>query len=306
MSVHNIYSKRQKELRGDIPDIYSYDAISKELRVQTVHIIRETIEGQEVDAIAYSWIVNTLRKEYGVFSLVRGKTANKPADYLVELVDFFLGQQDVDLALDVIELSFRSIDVFARDPQYAAWDGDRAADAAISELNARFKEHGIGFQYADGQIIRIDSELIHSNVVKPALKLLQSADFNGAQHEFLSAHAHYRVGEFKEALVDSLKAIESALKVICDKRGWTYDAKATCSKLIEVCFNNGLIPDFWQQHFNALRSTLESGVSTARNRPGGHGQGTAITSVPDYLAAFVLHQTASAIVFLVEAEKHLP
>jgi hypothetical protein len=51
---------------------------------------------------------------------------------------------------------------------------------------------------------------------------------------------------------------------------------------------------------------LESGVPTARNRMGGHGQGSSVVEVPDYLVAHVLHQTASAIVFLVAAEKQLP
>lgn len=75
--------------------------------------------------------------------------------------------------------------------------------------------------------------------------------------------------------------------------------------LLETCFNNEIIPAFWQSHFSALRSTLESGVPTARNRLGGHRQGAAVVDVPNYLVAYVLHLTASAIVFLAEAGKRL-
>lgn len=54
---------------------------------------------------------------------------------------------------------------------------------------------------------------------------------------------------------------------------------------------------------SGLRSLLESGVPTVRNRLSGHGQGEKPTEVPNYVAAYVLHMTASAIVFLGKAEE---
>lgn len=44
MAISNIYSKRQKKLRGEISDVYSYDKIPKELRIQIMHIIKNTID----------------------------------------------------------------------------------------------------------------------------------------------------------------------------------------------------------------------------------------------------------------------
>ena len=174
------------------------------------------------------------------------------------------------------------------------------------ELNDRFKEHGVGYQFANGKIIRTDSELIHSEVVKPALMLLNQKHYAGAQAEFLKAHEHYRKGNAKEALSECLKAFESVMKAICDKRGWQYSANATARPLIQTCFDNGLIPPFWESHYSSLRNLLESGVPTGRNKVSGHGQGTTPTTVPDHLVAYMLHMTASAIVFLAEAEKNLP
>ena len=34
----NIFSKRQKRLRGEVPDVYQYDVFPNELRVQIVQI----------------------------------------------------------------------------------------------------------------------------------------------------------------------------------------------------------------------------------------------------------------------------
>ena len=176
----------------------------------------------------------------------------------------------------------------------------------IDELNQRFKEHGVGYRFESGQIIQIDEDLIHEEVVKPALRILNQPQFAGAQEEFLKAHELYRKGDTKDSLSNCLKAFESVMKAICDKRGWQYDKdRSTAQALINICFDNGLIPKFWESHYSSLRSLLESGVPTGRNRRGGHGQGTAPTSVPDYLAAYMLHLTATTIVFLAEAEKEL-
>jgi len=181
-----------------------------------------------------------------------------------------------------------------------------AADEAIEELNQRFREHDVGYQLEDGGIIRVDSQLLHTEAVKPALSLLQSADYAGAEAEFLRAHEHYRHGRQKEALNECLKALESVMKIICGKRKWGCDPNATAKTLIQTLLDKGLIPSFWAQHFSAIRSTLEAGVPTARNRLGGHGQGTEVVQIPEHIAAYVLHQTAAAIVFLVESDKALP
>ncbi len=179
------------------------------------------------------------------------------------------------------------------------------ADKAIEELNKRFKEHGIGFQFTGNEIIRVDSELLHSEAVKPALKLLNQKHYGGAQEEFLVAYEHYRHGRYKESLNDCLKSFESTMKSICDKQGWKYQPNVTSKGLIQICFDNGLIPAFWQQQMTSLRSLLESSVPTGRNKLSGHGQGSESVEIPEYLVAYMLHMTASTLVFLTTAESKI-
>lgn len=313
MSTIDLYSKRQKQLRGEVPDVYTYDSIPQPLKVQIVHIWRDTLghEREYHDSYvgtrgAYKFIVEKLCREYGLFSLPGAKDFGD-RNYLSELSNFLLQQQDVEKALDAIELSFRFIDLLTRKYDYLHRDNaSKRADDAIDELNARFREHGIGYQFTDNKIIRVDSELLHVEAVKPALAILRSSEYAGAQAEFLKAHEHYRHGNTKEALAECLKSLESVMKAICAKRRWTHDPNATSKTLLQVLFDNGLVPSFWTQHFSALRSTLESGVPTARNKLGGHGQGTDVVRVPEHLVAYVLHMTASSIVFLAEAERNLP
>jgi hypothetical protein len=309
MAIFDIFSKRQKNPQEKVPDIYEYAKIPKPLRVQIIHIWQDTIGGSnDYDRSrvkgTYEFIVKTLCREYGVFSL-SGHTSDY-FKYKTELENFLLTEQETEKVLDAVELSFRIIDRVTRDLDYLGrYNSSELADAAIEELNARFKEHRIGFQYVTGKVIRVDSELLHTEVVKPALALLQHPGYKGAQDEFLKAHERYRHGNTKEVLSECLKAFESTMKSICDKRGWKYDARATSKTLIEICFTNGLIPAFWMQHFSSLRAMLESAVPTVRNRLGSHGQGSEIVDVPANLAAYTLHMTAATIVFLVEAETAL-
>ena len=294
MPVIDIYSKRQKKIRGEYPDIYSYEDLPQSLRVQIIQILDTFFEGWKGDL--YESAVKFLRHEYGVFKLTE-----KAYTYEDELCNFFLSSRDIDQLLDVVETSFLYLDTNYREPNYLS----KEADTTIEELNYRFKEHGVGYQFCSPEIIRIDSEWIHTEVVKPALKLLEEKHFAGAREEFLKAHEYYRKNNSKDALTNCLKAFESVMKAICDKRSWSYGKNATAKSLIMVCFDNGLIPSFWDQHYSSLRSLLESSIPTGRNKLGAHGQGTKPVSVPNHLVSYMLHMTASAIVFLANAEQSL-
>lgn len=312
MGIHDLFSKRQKKLRGEMPDVYTYDNIPHPLRVQIIHIWQDSL-GSEKDYYnknlgtfrAYEFLVGVLCREYGLFKLPGSKDYGD-RNYLSEFTNFVLQEEKTEKILDAIELSFRVINWHTRNYEYLhRHNASEVADEAIEELNSRFQEHGVGFQFVDAEIIRIDSKLIHAEVVKPALVLLHEKMYEGAQAEFLKAHEHYRHGNSKEALTECLKAMESAMKAICSKRKWQYPSNATCNTLIQVCIDNELIPSFWTLHFSALRSTLESGVPPARNKLGGHGQGESVVTVPEHIVAYVLHITAACLVFLVESEKTL-
>jgi len=310
MGVFDLFSKRQKRLRGDVPDVYTYDAIPKPQRVQIVTIWKNVLGNRDQyedtyvgTGRAYKFITETLRQEYGVFQLSDVYPGSR-FEYMRDLMEFFLGEENVEKTLDVIELTFRVIDKMTRKWDYLHRENaSKIADDAISELNIRFREHGVGYQYEEGEIIRVDSHLLHKEAVQPAIFLLAAKEYRGAQDEFLKAYEHFRHGNHKEALNDALKAFESTMKTICDKKGWGYNSSDTSKKLLDVCFQNNLVPQFWQQHMSAIRSLLEGGVPTGRNRLSGHGQGQAPITVPDHIAAYVLHMTASAIVFLVKSEQ---
>jgi len=81
----------------------------------------------------------------------------------------------------------------------------------------------------------------------------------GPKPSFLKAYEHYRRAEYSDALVECCKAFESTMKVICAKRQWTKDKKdknATAATLVKACLENGLVPEFWQEHIAGLKNIL--------------------------------------------------
>jgi len=248
---------------------------------------------------AYTSIHKVLGREYGVFKLDRGN------DYEDIVLNFFRRTGETENVIDVIEVSFRYIDQVVRNNLNVFRNPRLSPDEAIDELNRRFHEHGVGYQYESGQIVKINSQLAHSEMVKPALSFLSEPMYKGANEEFLKAHEHCRKGRYKECLNECLKAFESTLKVICRKRKWKYGERDTANRLIAIVFDKGLIPPLMQSHFSALRSTLESGVPTVRNNQSGHGQGPNQIAVPEYIAAYILHLTASNILLLAKADQEM-
>lgn len=312
MSIFNTFWQRQKEIRGDVPDVYSYNEMSHPLRVQIVQIATEVLGSREEflnhfpPSIqrAYDLIVDILRKEFGVFQLPPASGYNK--DKQAELFDFILKEQNVEKVLSAVELICRLLEnMVVRYDYRNDRDSEANAKGAIVEINARMRAAGLGYEY-DGEIIRVDSELVHAEAVKPALELLREKLYAGPEQEFRAAYEHYRNGKNKEAVTEAAKAFESTMKVILAKRGWAHSATDTASKLIAALYGHKLIPDYWQNAMAGLRTLLESAIPTPRNKSSAHGQGVDMTTVPDYITGYVLHMTAATIVFLVKAEQALP
>ena len=340
---YELFSRRQKRLRGEVSDVYQYETIPRELQVQIVHIWRDTLKSISFQSYnktefgdahdAYKTIYKELCREYGRFTLDEDSNFYQPEiddlyhqseseSYTDSVVEYFLEINETEMVIDVIEVSFRYIDQVFRDKfrenksdgldeifgskHHDISPNGVSPDEAIDQLNRRFRQHNVGYQYESGQIIRVDSQFIHSEVVKPALGFLSDPIYKGTNEEFLKAHEHYRKGNYKDCVNNCLKAFESCLKTICQKREWAYDdKKAAAKKLIQIVLDKKLIPPFMESHFSGFRGALESGLTTLRNRIAGHGDGPKTVPCPDYIAAYALHLTASNILLLARADEDM-
>lgn len=311
MPVFDIFSKRKRRSKeANEPDVYQYDEVPNSLRTQIRFIWDDAIgryyrpapygETPRNNNSAWKFIRDSVCREKGVQSLA-GREDPKE-----DCVHYLLEGEPIDEWLDLVEFAFRYIDRVLKglsDYDMKTKTVTQRADDAIDEFNFRLREAGIGYQYENGQIIRIDSYLVHSEIVRPALVFLSDRRFSGPQDEFLSAHAHYRAGEFKDAITNALNSLESTMKVICDIKGWSYEKGARASDLVKIIRANALLPEYLDTSFDQLVGTLKSGLPKVRNEEGAHGQGGIPREAPHYIAAYALHLAAAKVLLLSEALK---
>lgn len=293
--IFDVFSKRAKRESGAV-DVYQYERIPDEVKAQIILLFKRCLgDGSDYTTSqqVYQMIVNVLREEYGCFHLFPER---KSLFGLDELAYFFFSEKDIGKCLDFVELAMRSIDAGNRD------SGASTPEEVAETLNTRLREGGVGYQYESGHIIKVDNQFVHAEVVKPALALMHDRRYKGPNEEFTNAHRYYREGDYKACLNECLKSFESVMKVICKERRLAGDGE-TATKLISRLLEGGVIPTDLQTQFNALRTVLESGIPTMRNKRSAHGQGDSIVNVPEYVAAFALHQTASTIIFLARAHQ---
>ncbi len=300
-----LFSKQQRKQ----PDTLRYD-LPREVRSRVFHAIQQVMDSGTT-AVRPDLMLDEVGKkilvEYGSFRAPAWEAARSSNDPVIQ---HFFSASDEE-ALDFIRLCFEPF--------------HNPGQTGVDAINNIFRDAAIGYELTPyvqtvvdkpgsffgrkvGQQIEVqrprvmkrDSDLLHSETTKEALSLLSDARYQGANAEFLTAHDHFRHDRFKECLNECLKAFESTMKTICSQKSWPFNDKDTAHKLIGVCLDHGLVPTFTQQQLTSLRTLLESGVPTIRNKMGGHGQGAKITDVPPHLARYALNITGATIRLLVE------
>jgi len=297
----NVFSKRQRagsSLRFEFP---------QEIRSRILHALQNSLNQGDGWA-SFEGMLNEVGNQLLV--LYGGLTspfyeAVRQSDHPV-VQHFF--SCDEPKALDYIEICFRSealsgcenavqmVNAILRDGQL----GYQLSPFIKREVeNSKFHS-GKSYTYDPPRLICTESDFLHEEAMQPALAALGAPEYHGASEEFLRALEHFRKGLFPECLNECLKCFESTMKIIAEGKGWGYSQNDTARRLIQICIDQGLVTSASQQQLTSIRTLLESGVPTLRNKRSGHGQGVQKNEVPEPIAKFALNMTASTVVFLVE------
>lgn len=300
--MFDLLSKRIKNASGE-PEVYVYDDLPEAFRTQVYYIMGDVInpycdyDGGDL----WNMVHNLFAREKGLKKLGYHEVGWEA--YGEHNIEEYLDHSSTADALDFIDYAFNIFDRALRNtkPEYRYdYDSNGKVDEAIIELNFRFKQHGLGYEFVNGEIIRIDNTIIHKDIIKPALRLIYDEGFSGAEEEIRRAFEYRRKSDNKNAILEAEKAFESTMKTICDKKGYVYDkAKDTAQKLIKILESNNFYPTYMSAHLTNLRTTLETGLPVIRNKNAGHGQGSLVVNIPDEFAEYALNLAATNIVLLV-------
>lgn len=226
--------------------------------------------------------------------------------YLSNFIDRFesyiVSNDNYEHVLDLIECVIRTrISILSKFNGYYKFINDEILIKLIEELNERFLYAGVGYQYENDEIIRIDHQYVHKEILKPALEIIHNQAFEKVNEDYSNAHKHYRNQYIKDCIVACNRAFESLLKSICNECEWEYDPNNRASDLIKIIHKNGLFPVGMEKTIDNYIMTLKTGVPELRNHFGGHGSSSQSSSPSIYMAEYVLHLTATNIVFLYNA-----
>lgn len=292
--INNLYSDRNKPKHVD--EVIIFDELPRKLRVQFKFIMDDLLK----DIIfSYNEIHKMLCEKYGELSLSsKHQLGVKDKETLTEVL--IREDYDFELIFDLMELSIR-YKIKDMSGNYFDDDINRYIVKIQKLINQRFKESSVGYEMINGQIIRKDSEITFTEIIRPTINLTYNELFENVNVDFVNAIKEYQTGDNKDCLVKLLRAFESTLKIICDENGWEYNETERCSKLINICFDNDLVPQEMKSEFTSLNSLLQSGIPPVRNNYAGHGEGGEERVVEDYLARYAINVTGSCILFVIEA-----
>lgn len=253
-SVFDVFSRRNKQVE---PFVYKAPTT---LRNKVLLFCRDVFSnsrtdwgGQDYTREFWDEIHQTLLYRHGSFQLVENVN---PRSRVEDTANFLLTCKDEEF-LDFVEYIFKVRCLF-----HISTD----ENTLVAELNELFVSENIGYELTEmvketviepvnaypffgrehavtktvsyPQVIRKDSQVVHTMAIKPALQLLSEPKYKAANEEFLEALDDYKRGDYGDCLTKCCSAFESVMKIICDNKGWSYKQTDTASTLISIIIKN--------------------------------------------------------------------
>ena len=281
--IFGVYSRRYQDYR-DAPT-----PLTNEFRYRIIKLCQDTFHRD-------FWQEVHTKLQYSHGREVLAETSSDILSFQEDETIEFLSQCGEEHFLDFTELIL----------QYEAfWELEVDPSLLIDAVNEFFKADHLPYSLTDfvhvqdsidvyPQIIRRDSEVLHETAIQPALALLANPVFASANEEFLGALKDYRNGDHRDCVTKCGSSLESVMKVICDRKRWSYQQNDTAATLLSNILPRTKLERFFEQPI-MLVATIRNRLSTV------HGAGVEPREVPPHVAQYAINATASAILLLVEA-----
>jgi HEPN domain-containing protein len=157
-----------------------------------------------------------------------------------------------------------------------------------------FERRGVPYRVDDdARVTYFGDPSSRTLLLEPALDALRDPRMAGARAEFEDALIKLGVGRSKDredAIEESRKAVESAMKATLQAHGEEGPSRKTTWPLVEALRDAGIV--------EAETDNLSTAAARIANAGASHGAGTEPRDVPHELAAAAVCAAANAITFL--------
>ncbi|MBW7732821.1 STM4504/CBY_0614 family protein [Enterobacter hormaechei] len=287
------FSRRRSEALGEVNDVFTYDHIPREARVQIATSWQKIVyQSSELPRSLYKFIC----EELGIHNLPVTNRLNSwgDSDPFIDLVNFFCDSRDCtdEVCIDIIDMVS-----FVMHKTFSPYRND-LIQPVVDKINFRLQSHGIGYRIEEGNLIRIDTEYTHNQIIKPSIATLGSfKKYQSAFDQFILAFDHFKANKLEESIVSACKAYESTLKIILKDNKIQLSGNETISQLVPKLFTLDGIPAFLQDGNLKLSGMLQAYIGTIRNKIAAHGSDEP-RNIDIELVNFMLNMTGSNILFL--------
>lgn len=155
-------------------------------------------------------------------------------------------------------------------------------------------------EYPSFQIILVDNEHLHTEIVDRTFELTREAAFASAQRDYAEAWKHYRKGDADDALVNAHKAVESAMKLVIKR----VDPMSTpenmqTNQLVPLLVQLDVLPSRLQNLVVGLNQIFMNSGSLRNSAGTGHGS-VDLSSPEATVALMALRMSGTLVSFLVD------
>lgn len=265
-------------LRRYPQQVYWADHPSAEMHrffLQAAHIIfDDLVEPLQLDIGFFKRAHDALAREAGCGRLYDASSWDAVCgEFLTETYDLWNDHHSsadafLKMRLSLVELLFRFAEERARELAPRAPAAVSAVASAVKELNGRLRHAGMGLHYHNGILQFARDELTETRTAKPCWILLRDAKWANVDRELKEAIERAE-GQRQDAAFHAAKALESAIKIISDDKGWSTGRERGAANYIDnlVSQQSGRFVAPWEGDM------LRAYFVHVRN-PHGHGAGS--------------------------------
>lgn len=302
--IENLFTRRMKRNRGEVPDTYSYEIPENVRRTIIGYVLDTNLSfdeghfGRRYDELEQLAIV--LDRQFG--KSISGMVLEKD-----QILDFMssCSTEEFLAALEILcKLKATNINKFTHYQTQAL----EKANFFISSTNKLFRLERIGYELVPAGledlpfiVVPFNSQYLHLETIKKPRELLHNKKFDGALDEFETALDKLRQEDYDGSVQEAINAYESTLKTILDIKGVSYNSGDKIPGLVNKVMEKLDLDSCFNDAFGRVWSLLSSGPNTIRNLEGvAHGQGSKVKKLKREYAEFVLRTVGTYIVFLIE------